>query len=262
MAQTAEAHPKFIVFTGDLVLRGDDAADWETWDTETKPWAAADVKVYPAIGNHELHADPVVGLRNYFVRFPELAGSRYYSLRAGNTLTLVLDSALPEVSGPQGEWLVRQLNSLPQDLDFVFVVLHHPPYTNSKDRLLGGGHGPRPQEQALAALLEQHQAQSRARFVVFSGHVHNYERYEHHGVTYIVSGGGGATPYTIPRGPADAYRGTGTTYHYCQVEVNGPKLTIRAMKLELGEDGKQTGFHEVDSVTLSPAAKAKAAAAH
>ena len=43
-------------------------------------------------------------------------------------------------------------------------------------------------------MLEERQAHARARIVVFSGHVHNYERHEHGGVTYFVSGGGGAPP--------------------------------------------------------------------
>jgi len=38
-------------------------------------------------------------------------------------------------------------------------------------------------------MLEERQAHGRARFVVFSGHVHNYGRHEHGGAAYFVSGG-------------------------------------------------------------------------
>jgi hypothetical protein len=41
-------------------------------------------------------------------------------------------------------------------------------------------------------MLEVRQSYTRARFAVFTGHVHNYERHEHGGVTYFVTGGGGA----------------------------------------------------------------------
>ena len=51
----------------------------------------------------------------------------------GNTLMLVLDSALDENSGDQGSWLNEKLDSVPTDVDFVFVILHHPPYTSSSD---------------------------------------------------------------------------------------------------------------------------------
>ena len=260
VAQIASLHPKFVLVSGDLVLRGDNPADWQVWDEETAPWKEAKLRIFPAIGNHELYRDPQAGLRNYFERFPELAGSRYYSVRAGNTLVLVLDSSQPEASGAQGQWLASKLDHLPADVDFVFLMLHHPPYTNSSDHWISGGHSARPQEKALAEWLEQRQASTRARFVVIAGHVHNYERYEHGGVRYIVSGGGGATPYTITRGPSDDYRQPGPTYHYCQVSVDGPKAEISVMKLNLKEG--RAVFTQVDSVTIAstPAGKKAAAA--
>jgi hypothetical protein len=42
---------------------------------------------------------------------------------------------------------------------------------------------------------------------MFSGHVHNYEHQEHNGVTYFVTGGGGARPYPIERTPDDPGHG-------------------------------------------------------
>jgi hypothetical protein len=119
----------------------------------------------------------------------------------------------------------------------------------------------RAREQALAKMLEGRQLKTRPRFIVFSGHVHNYERYEHHGVTYIVTGGGGATPYTVLRKPEDGYRQPGPTYHYCVVRVNGTRLELDMMKLEM--QNMQPHFARADSVVIisAPAPPAKAAAA-
>jgi len=260
--QIAAIKPSFILFSGDLVLQGDNSADWTIWDAETKPWANPRIPVFPTIGNHELYKDPMVGLRNYFQRFPELKNSRYYSMRAGNTMTLVLDSSQDETTGAQGQWLASRLDHLPNDVAFVFFLLHHPPYTHSKEGFWGaGGHSARAPEQALAKMLEERQLKTRAHFIVFSGHVHNYERYEHHGVTYIVTGGAGATPYSILREPGDAYQQHGPTYHYCLVRVNGTRLELDMMKLEM-QNG-QPHFARADSVviTSAPAPPAKAAAA-
>jgi hypothetical protein len=262
VSQIASLNPRFILVSGDLVLQGDNPADWAIWDAETKPWADAKLPVFPTIGNHELYKDPTAGLRNYFQRFPELKNSRYYSVRAGNTLTLILDSSQDETTGAQGQWLASQLDHLPNDVAFVFFMLHHPPYTNSKEGFLGGGgHTARASEQALAKMLEERQLKTRPHFIVFSGHVHNYERYEHHGVTYIVTGGGGATPYSILRKPGDGYRQTGPTYHYCVVRVNGTKLELDMMKLEM--QNMQPHFARADSVVIisAPAPPAKAASA-
>ena len=126
---------------------------------------------------------------NYFQRFPELKNSRYYSVRTANALILVLDSSLEEISGPEGQWLAEKLDHVPSDVDFVFLMFHHPPYTSSDAKVFGGGHLARSTEQAVGKMLEERQAHARFRIVVFSGHVHNYERHEHDGVTYFVSGG-------------------------------------------------------------------------
>src|SRR5580700_5685538 len=147
----AAANPAFICFTGDIVYNGHDVNDWKVWDSETSIWREKKIPVYPALGNHDLHGDEKVALANYFGRFPDLKNSRYYSMRAANTLMLVLDSSLDETSGPQGRWLSQALDTLPGDVDFVFIVLHHPPYTSSSDaKKFGGGHAARSHEQAMA----------------------------------------------------------------------------------------------------------------
>ncbi len=175
----------------------------------------------------------------------------------GNSLMLVLDSSLDETTGSQGDWLRAQLDSLPTTVDFVFLVLHHPPYTSSSDeKIHGGGHSARTPEQALAKLLEDKQQQLHARIIVFSGHVHNYERHQHNGVTYFVTGGGGAHPYFIPRSPDDLYKDPGINYHYLLVQVRPNSVEITMNKLEL-KDGKEV-WSTPDSVTLTPPVPAPA----
>src|ERR1700693_1294271 len=134
---------------GDIADNGDDTNDWRVWDSETEVWRQRNITVYPALGNHDLHGNQATALANYFQRFPALQNNRYYSVRAANTLMLVLDSSTDETSGPQGNWLVKTLDTLPSDVDFVFLVLHPPPYTASSDETLGGGHSARHPERSL-----------------------------------------------------------------------------------------------------------------
>jgi Icc-related predicted phosphoesterase len=245
----AEAHPAFISIGGDIAYNGNDVNDWKIWDKETAVWSKNKIPVYPALGNHDLHGDLKVALANYFQRFPDLQSNRYYSVHAANTLLLMLDSSLDETSGPQGEWLVHKLDTLPADVDFVCLVLHHPPYTDSSDQLPSGGHSARYPEQALAQMLEERQAHTRARFVVIAGHVHNYERHEHNGVTYFVTGGGAARPYMIVRKPGDPLLGKDVNYHYLLVEVDRGKMKVIMNRLELA-DGKAT-WTTPDSVEVT-----------
>jgi 3',5'-cyclic AMP phosphodiesterase CpdA len=251
----AQASPAFISFGGDIVYNGYDGDDWKVWDAETAVWRANKIPIYPALGNHDLHGDERVALSNYFQRFPDLKNSRYYSVRAANALMLVLDSSLDEASGPQGQWLSAELADIAGDVDFVFIVLHHPPYTSSSDaEKFGGGHSARAREQELAQMLEARQKNVRARIVVFSGHVHNYERHEHGGVTYFVSGGAGAHAYPIERAAEDPFQSKEVNYHYLLVEVDRGILKITMRRLDL-TNGTAI-WTQPDSVVISvPAAK-------
>jgi Icc-related predicted phosphoesterase len=253
----AEINPAFICFTGDIVYNGNDGNDWKVWDSETSIWRDKKITVYPALGNHDLHGDPNVALGNYFQRFPDLKNSRYYSVRAANTLMVVLDSSLQETGGPEGEWLADKLDHVPSDVDFVFLMFHHPPYTSSSDaKALGGGHSARMTEQALAKVLEERQAHARFRIVVFSGHVHNYERHEHGGVIYFVSGGGGAHAYPIERATDDPFQSKKINYHYLLVEVDRQRLKVTMNRLDL-TSGKAV-WMQPDSVEITvPATTAR-----
>jgi Icc-related predicted phosphoesterase len=255
----ADVNPAFICFTGDIVLNGFDANDWKVWDSETSIWREKKIPVYPALGNHDLHGDEKAALGNYFQRFPDLKNSRYYSLRVANALVLVLDSSLEEAGGSQGLWLADKLDHVPADVDFVFLMFHHPPYTSSSDaRMYGGGHSARGTEQALARTLETRQARARYRIVVFSGHVHNYERHEHGGVTYFVSGGGAAHAYPIERAPSDPFQSKEINYHYLLVEVDHGQAKVTMNRIDL-TSGKPV-WTQPDSVTIAvPAAAAHAA---
>jgi Icc-related predicted phosphoesterase len=249
----ADAHPAFISIGGDIAYNGNDVNDWKVWDKETAVWSENKIPVYPALGNHDLHGDQKVALANYFQRFPELQNNRYYSVHAANTLLLMLDSSLDETSGPQGQWLAQKLDTLPADVDFVCLVLHHPPYTDSSDANAGGGHSARHPEQALAQMIEQRQQHTRARFVVIAGHVHNYERHEHGGVTYFTTGGGGARPYLIARQTGDPLYGKDVNYHYLLLEVDRGRMKVTMNRLELA-DGKPA-WTTPDSVEITaPAA--------
>ncbi|GAB4177278.1 MAG: hypothetical protein Fur0032_17470 [Terrimicrobiaceae bacterium] len=79
----------------------------------------------------------------------------------------------------QGQWF-RSVTAQPPK-SWRFVVTHYPPYTSSSPSL--GGHNP--------AAYMQWGYEDFGVDMVFSGHVHSYERLYVNGVTYIVNGAGG-----------------------------------------------------------------------
>ena len=56
----------------------------------------------------------------------------------------------------------------------------------------------------------------------------HYERFEHGGVSYIVSGGGGANPYPVfVRSPEDLYRQPGfPNFNYLVLNIHGKKAAV------------------------------------
>ena len=264
VAAIDKEHPAFVSIGGDVVYNGDNSKDWQVWDSETAAWKQDKISIYPAIGNHDLHGDQTVALANYFARFPDLKESRFYSVQLGSSVMLILDSALDEMTGPQGDWLNDQLAKITPSTKFIFFVYHHPSYTSSSDeKTFGGGHSSRGTEQALGQKLEELQQHIAARIVVFNGHVHNYERHEHRGVTYFVTGGGGAHAYPITRAPADLYQDNGVNYNYLLVEVEHDTAHITMNKLEF--KGDRQVWTKPDIVTITshvPAAAGAKVAAH
>ena len=133
---------------------------------------------------------------------------------------IALDSDDSLLAGSdQRRWLESQIASLPREVEFVLISMHHPPVADIQTRFIVD-HNPRPNEIALAQFLKT--AASRARFIVSAGHIHNYERLLQDGVVYLVSGGGGAVPYQVDRTPLDLYQDSGfPNYHYVKFVLDG-----------------------------------------
>src|SRR3954470_8680684 len=240
----ADEQPGFVAITGDLVLNGGNAMDWAEWDEETKAWSG--LQVFPILGNHDVRGGESA-LPNFFKRFPQLQNNRYYAAQYGNVRVLAVDSDMMVGDhSPEMQWLESEFSNIPAATDFVFVLLHHPSYTHSNEET---GHAARPQEHNLGAFLETQKKKIKAKIVEVSGHVHNYERYEHGGVMYIVSGGAGASPYPIERQPDDFYKEPGPTYHYCRFTSDRGKLHMEMVKLEM--KGDQPSWRVADSFDLS-----------
>ncbi len=220
--QIARVAPDALFETGDLPLVGSNPADWENFREETASWRRAGLRVFPTIGNHEAMHDLDQGIANYLAAFPQLGGCRYYSVQLGNVYLLAIDEFTPTTDNSrQHAWILSQLEHLPSETDFVFFLDHMPLVADLQSEVAVGL--PAPHETALRKLLEAEKPKTRAHFIVLSGHIHNYERFERAGISYIISGGGGAKPYPIfVRGPEDRYRDTRfPVFNYVMFSVRG-----------------------------------------
>ena len=227
----AAEHPDAVLLSGDVPYDGSVANDYEVYRQETQVWRDARLRIYPAMGNHELHGDEVREPKNWWHAFPELNNRRWYSVAMADTWIISLDSNLSLMEGSrQRQWLVDQLAHLPAKVQFVFISLHHPPVADSIEN--NHSHDVRPNEHALALLLEAQAKVSPAKFVVAAGHIHNYQRFLEGGVVYLVSGGGGAKPVPIARTPADLYQDAGfPNYHFVKFTRNEWGLSAEMFRI-------------------------------
>lgn len=254
--RVAAEQPAALFLTGDLPWHGVQG-DYDEYRAETRLWRQEQLKVYPALGNHEFSQCAVAEcLSLWWGAFPELSGRRWYSVALGERLrALALDSDAPLTPGSeQRAWLEAQLEGLSPRVQVVLLVMHHPPIA---DPIVGGGSGDhrvRPNEEALATYLAETAGHLSARLVVAAGHIHNYERFEQAGVTYLVSGGGGARPYEVARSAADRYQDPAfPNYHYLRFELRPRTLVGQMMRLALKPDGTPIpdSFEEKDRFEIS-----------
>lgn len=228
--QVIKEKPSFVLFLGDMVLWGEEH-HWNMFDFFEDKIIEAGIPFFPILGNHEYYTrkeshppHPEKQLQHYFKRFKFLENRRWYSFIYGNSSFLMLDTNTdysPE--SYQYKWLVNKLKE--ETADFIFIACHHPPYTKSGSQ--------RRVEKLLARLFERHSDRGLRKVdIVFSGHIHNYERYRYNEINYIVAGGGGAPQYTIRRSPDDFYTEAGETFHYCKVTVSETKIFCEMIKLD------------------------------
>ncbi len=228
----AEERPFAVFLTGDTPFIGSNPADWKIYQQETALWRAEHLWIFPTMGNHEVKDVHDAGVANYLQNFPELKNHLYYSAQIGNVYLISLDATQASGQGsPQRLWFQSQLEHLPSAVDFVFI-LDHMPWMNDVQSQIAAGL-PGENEISLRELLESEVPKSHAKFIVLNGHIHNYERFERNGITYLVSGGGGAKPYPVlVRGSEDHYGRNAKVqpphinYHYLVIRISGKRAEI------------------------------------
>jgi len=229
--QIIKEKPSFVLHLGDMVYFGEEH-QWKIFDLFEGRIIEEGIPFYPVLGNHEYHtrkeiwpSNPNPQLQHYFDRFEFLENRRWYSFKYNNSLFLILDTTTDHSpQSHQYEWLMNKLKA--ESPDFLVVALHYPLYTRD-------ARGVRESEKLLAETFESYHDNGLAKAdIVFSSHVHSYERYEHNGIQYVVSGGGGAPPVSIIRDPTDFFTKPGDAYHFCRVRVWETELTFEMVGLD------------------------------
>jgi hypothetical protein len=216
---------KFVLQTGDAVVNGRDARQWNRSfvDLINRITTDGGIPYFLAPGNHDVTSAAALdsplrgeGLRNYLAVIgnlipPDGASRRLdgyptYAFGYGNTFFIALDSNIA-TDAKQLEWASSQLESLDRGrYRHVIAFFHHPAFSS-------GPHGAARVELPTAALRERYMPLFRRHraAILFSGHEHLFEhwieRYEDgkggkYRLDHVTTGGGGA-PLYFYRGEPD-----------------------------------------------------------
>jgi hypothetical protein len=244
----AETGADAVLMTGDVPWHGGTVNDYAVYAQETAVWRERQIEIFPALGNHEFAGCAEAEcLAHWWSANPRLNGLRWYSADIGAGIrAIALDSARPLGFGSeQRRWLENELDTLPASARFVVLFLHHPPVAAREFDPLR--HNVRPNEVVLADYLGERAKTLSARLVVVAGHIHNYEHRELNGVTYLVSGGGGAKPYPVSR-EGDLFHAVGEpNFHFLTLDVEGERMHVDMHRLEDADSAHPQTFVVRDS---------------
>lgn len=192
--------------------------------------------IWPVFGNHDVNAEGGAPLASAIVvpanGPPGLAAGHNYSFDYRSAHCVVIDSNLDEaqLSGSVAPWLRRDLKAT--DRAWKLVFMHHPPFSTGKH----------PDTERVKTALVPLFAQLGVDLVC-AGHDHTYQRFEPvNGVTYVVTGDGGAELYAFRQQSAArvAFRNNGI-HGITLLDVGPDHLALRHVA--------DTGV-EVDRVVL------------
>lgn len=133
-AHASEPEARFYIMAGDLVNRGIQRDDWDSF-FKNATGVYDHRQLVPCIGNHEDQGDHGPWMYLQLFDLPKggpqgIDPERAYSFTYSNALFVILDSNLAPAT--QTAWLEQQLAG--SDAKWKFVVYHHPAFPSSPKR--------------------------------------------------------------------------------------------------------------------------------
>jgi hypothetical protein len=178
-----DEQPDLAILTGDLVDRGTDEGEWESFFEVAGP-LLRQVCIFPAVGNHE-YAKQGHGLAAFMqlFRWPIAAAEdpSWYSYDISGAHFVALDS--DQYKSPrQLGWFEHDLREARRrHVRAIFVYAHEGPASS-------GLHGDNPIcVRDYVPIMQRYHVS-----MFFGGHDHDYERGRTGTLDYVVTGGGGA----------------------------------------------------------------------
>jgi hypothetical protein len=193
----------FLIHVGGIAQTGAEA-EFQAW---RETMAKFTLPFYTAPGSTDLKS----GSPANYLAFTGAPSTRY-AFDHGMVHFAVVDASRGYLTVEDSAWLDADLAGTQKAVKVV--VLHAPPFDPGRsDQVMTRGND------AFMTMMKQ-----RGVKYVFAASVHAYDKTFQDGVTYVISGGGGAS---LSRSEAD-----GGFYHYVRVSVNGADVQTEVRRLK------------------------------
>ena len=267
----AKEKADMILNVGDVVSKGTNLNGWIDEYFYPLRHLSGSIPSYIAIGNHEYTGygeyRTVPPFEKYVNNPSNISGSTeyFYSVDYGNSHFILLDPNKAnfeegegiKVNSQQYNWFIKDLKEAKENSEWIFVLMHQPPYSEAWS---GGFYdGEAPLREFIVPIIEANNVD-----MVLSGHTHDYERGLPHppydpatgkgnNAAYVITGGGGSNldnhkyydweqidfpdhKATLDNDNLD--EGEYYQYNYVIIEIDGKSLKYTARKMNGdGSDG-------------------------
>ncbi|MBD3188733.1 hypothetical protein GF325_18035 [Candidatus Bathyarchaeota archaeon] len=228
-----ERNPDFLVQSGDLVSTGGSMSQWEAFLDTITP-LVSEIAFMPVSGNHEYYGE----LSNEPENFREvmaLPGSEStYAFLVGDILFVGLNtregsiwSGGHAVDPTELQWANQTLSQYYDEVKWIILYCHYPPFSSNS--------AANPVKDDIIPLAQRYDVDA-----VFTGHIHNYERFnvpnEGTGsttnISYFVMGGGGGHLSSVRDESAQYSEVYNSQHHYLNAMINDSTFNIECWNLE------------------------------
>ncbi|MHA1715507.1 MAG: fibronectin type III domain-containing protein [Promethearchaeota archaeon] len=229
--QMEKRNPQFWLHVGDLVGAGGDIKQWNDFLKQIRGLSERS-SFMPVIGNHEYYGEATSEPETFYEIFSLPGDESTFAFEVGDILFMAINTRVNEkwennhsVAPDEWAWANQTLAMHYRDYKWIVLYCHYPPYSSNGVS--------EPVYNDIVPLAETYDVD-----VVFTGHVHNYERFNvpnsrinGSAIPYFVTGGGGAPLSGLRDNPSTYSESYYSKYQYMYCEVNSTNMYFECVDI-------------------------------
>ncbi|MFC2083557.1 metallophosphoesterase family protein [Bacteroidota bacterium] len=203
--------PIYLFHAGDMVTAYFLNFEWKIFHKIMNPLLNK-IILYPVAGNHDVGVSS--NSRELYRKETGIQGELYYSFTHQSLLFVILSTEEPDFTGSVGnnqfDWLVETLANSTSDR--IIVFMHRPlfPQGHYKDKASSNS-------EKIHEVFKQYGVD-----IVFAGHEHQFFINDLDGITYVITGGGGAPLH---------HENGGDFYHFILANIKEKSIILHVINL-------------------------------